>query len=274
MLTAKDRRGIWLFVCLGVTLVALFSVKIAVGSRPAPDADNCVGRSVASTVILIDRSEEISTQTLREIEARALNHILEHVQLNERVTVFNVSDISKRSLKPIVSLCRPQSRVSWVSRFYENPKMILKRFQERFIEPIRKAIDVLPENSTESPLAQAITDISLSEYLRGTSSSLLIFSDMLENTPAFSLYACASPGDVISRYRDSRRGAKERPEFHNTKVYLNLIPRLRQSAEALKCRDTLWVWFFGDNKGAGAGLEVSYLPGGEPMNGARKDSGR
>ena len=271
MLTAKDRRGIWLLVCVGAALVALFSVKIAVGSRPTPGADNCVGRSVASTVILIDRSEEISTQTLREIEARALNHILEHVQQNERVTVFNVSDISKRSLKPIVSLCRPQSSGH---RGFENPEMIRKRFQERFIDPIRTAIDVLPGNSTESPLAQAITDISLSEYLRGTSSSLLIFSDMLENTPAFTLYGCASPGDVISRYRDSRRGAKERPEFHNTKVYLHLIPRLRQSAEALKCRDTLWVWFFGDNEGAGAGLEPDYLPGGEPMNGARKESGR
>ena len=271
MPTAKDWKGIWLISGIIVVLAFFFAVKVSVGSRPTPGTDNCVGTSVASTVILFDRSEEISAQTLDEIEARALAHIRDHVQLNERVTLFNVTDLSKRSLKPIVSLCRPPDSGS---RLTENPRLIQKQYEERFIAPIKLALNTLPGSTPESPIAQAVTDVSLSVYLKAQSNSLLIFSDMLENSSAFSLYRCASAADVIARYRESRRGAKERPAFHSTKVYLNLIPRLRQTAETLKCRDTLWTWFFGDNDGPGAGLEMNYLPGGEPLKDPAKGTSR
>jgi hypothetical protein len=59
-------------------------------------------------------------------------------------------------------------------------------------------------------------------------------------------------------------GATERPTFKNTKVYLHIIPRLDIARTTLQCRDSLWVWFFGDNAGDNAGLELDYLPGGQP----------
>jgi hypothetical protein len=183
--------------------------------------------------------------------------------VNERVSLFAISDLSKKSLRPLVSLCRPPDDGN---RAIENVQLIRKRFLQNFERPIREVLSKTPGDSKESPVAQALTDISLSQYLRGSSNTLLIFSDMLEHTSKFSLYKCTSATRTVAMYRESRSGSLERPEFINTHIELNLIPRLDQAKETLKCRDKLWPWFFGNNKGNNAALDVEYLPGGTPMN--------
>ncbi len=260
MVSDKDRKG-WLMIgAVAVALAAVFAAKLALDGRPKAGQDNCVGHVSANTVIVLDQSEATSGQTVAEITARAMAHIRDHTKVNERVTVFTVSELSKSSLKPVISLCKPPEDGSVA---IENVAMIKKHFHDNFEVPIAAALNVAPGNSRESPIAQAITDISLSQYLRGESNALLVFSDMLENTSAFSLYHCSAPSEVVARYRESRHGSMERPTFKNTAVALNLIPRLDQSPTALKCRDQLWTWFFGDNAGAQAGLTVDYLPGGD-----------
>ncbi len=259
MLSKKDKQGLWVIAGVFVALLSVFGVRLAQDAKPKPGSDFCVGDVTSNTVVLIDHTERISDQTRDTIVDRTIAHLTKHVKENERVSVFTISDDSKKSLRPIVSLCRPPSDGN---RMVEDVQGIRKRFQKDFERPIKEALQVSPSNTKESPIAQAITDISLSQYLRGKSNSLLIYSDMLENTKQFSLYKCQSANDVIPGYRASRRGAKERPDFTNTRVFLNLIPRLNQSPIILKCRDTLWPWFFGNNLGSDASLIVDYLPGG------------
>ncbi len=259
MLSKKDKQGLWVMAGVFAILLSVFGIKLSQESKPKPGPDFCVGEVTDNTVVLIDHTERISDQTGDSIVDRTLSHLSKHVKENERVSVFTISDDSKKSLRPIVSLCRPPSDGN---RMVEDVQGIRKRFQRDFEGPIKLALQKAPENTKESPIAQAITDISLSQYLRGKSNSLLIYSDMLENTKQFTLYKCQSSSDVINRYRASRSGAKERPDFTNTKVYLNFIPRLDQSPNTLKCRDAFWPWFFGNNSGSGASLNIDYLPGG------------
>ena len=84
---------------------------------------------------------------------------------------------------------------------------------------------------------------------------------MLENTPKFSMYGCTDAKQAVARFRESRKGAQERPQFRNTSVSLNMIPRLDVAKPTLKCRDQVWEWFFGDNEGEGARSDIDYLPG-------------
>ena len=259
MASTKDKQGYLLIAVVGAILCAFFVFKFTQDRKPRPGVDNCVGTVTANTVIVIDLSEQMSDQTRNEIVARAMSHIRDRVAVNERVSVFTISDLSRRSLKPVESRCRPPSDAN---RLTENAEMVRKAFIQNFEKPIRQALAVPPGESKESPIAQALTDISLSHYLRAERNTLLVFSDMLENTSKYSLYGCTVPAETVARYRESRRGAQERPEFHNTQVFLNLVPRLDQPKGALKCRDQLWPWFFGDNKGATANLTVDYLPGG------------
>lgn len=267
MLTSRDKQGIWLIAAVVAVLIGLLTLKAVLDNKPKPGADNCVGAVTRNTVIVLDHTEKINHQTLEEIASRAIAHVTEHVKVNERVSVFTVSDLSKKSLKPVLSLCRPPDDGN---RAVEDVQGIRKRFQQNFAKPLRETLTTSPGDSLESPIAQALTDISLSQYLRGNQNSLLVFSDMLENTKGFSLYKCSSPADVIVRYRQSRRGAMERPEFVNTSIVLNLIPRLNQTATSIKCRDLLWSWFFGNNSGAQAGFKFDYLPGGAPMDAPSK----
>lgn len=263
MLSKKDKQGLWLILGVFLILGALLLGKMLLDGKPKPRPDNCVDIVTENTVIVLDHTEQVTEQTREEISARALAHIRENVRVNERVTVFTISDLSKKALKPVVSVCRPPDDGN---RAVENLQVIRKRFQQNFEVPVRNALGTASGDSKESPIAQALTDISLSQYLRGRSNTLLVFSDMLENTSKFSLYKCNSSAEVIARYRESRRGAMERPEFTNTAVILNFIPRFDQSKETLKCRDQLWAWFFGNNSGDNAGLTVDYLPGGPAMS--------
>lgn len=271
MATKKDKQGYWLIGGVALVLVAVLGVKATLDRAPKAQSDNCVGQPTANTVILLDYSDLVPLQTRDEIVARAMAHVRNQVAVNERVSVFTISALSKKELQPVVSLCRPPEDGN---RMVEDVSRIRRLFVERFEKPLRATLSVAPKESPESPIAQAVTDISLSQYLRGQTNTLLIFSDMLENTPRFTLYRCATPEGVVASYRQAMRGAQERPHFQNTAVSLNLVPRLDQSPQTLACRDKLWPWFFGDNEGTNAKLVVDYLPGGTPMGPATTKLGK
>lgn len=250
---------------VGVAALLLIALKASTGGPP-PDSRNCVGTPSASTVLVFDRSDNVSEQTLNEIRERARTYIRDSTELNELVSVFSISKLSKVSLVPTISVCRPRrtGNVIWT-----NPNQIARRFAETFEQPITAAIEAVQGPGPESPLSQAFVDLSLSGFLQAPRNRLLVFSDMLENTPGFSVYHCPR-NDVIEHFRESRRGAVERPKFKNTFVGLHIIPRLGVSSSTLRCRDSLWVWFFGDDAGPQAGLDRRDLPGGPTPHSAQQ----
>jgi hypothetical protein len=258
----KDRQGMALIAGVIAVVLGILVVRIVIGHQPPPLANNCVGQPTASTVILLDRSDGVSAQTVAEMQARALSFIEDSTQQNELVSIFSISDATERNLTPALSLCRPPSSGN---RLYQNDAVIHKHFIEQFETPIHTALSQLGDTASTSPLAEAITDLSDSRYLQAPVNHLLVFSDLMENTSRFSLYHCADTSAVVSAFRAARTGAHERPAFKNTAVALHLIPRLSLSPLDIHCRDRLWLWFFGDNVGSSAGLTFSYLPGGAPV---------
>ena len=257
-LTGKDKKGLLYIGLVVASLAAAVGVKLAIGTPAKPGPDGCVGKVTANTVIVLDHSESLTQQTLSEISTRALAHVLNKAQVNERVTVFNVSDHSKKQLVPTFSRCKPAQDGN---RAYENTRGLEKAFKVTFLEPLQAVLKAEPVGAKESPVAQALIDISLTHYLRGERNALLVFSDMLENTPKFSMYGCADGKQAVAKFRESRKGAQERPQFRHTSISLNMIPRLDVGKPTLKCRDQVWEWFFGDNEGAGARSDIDYLPG-------------
>jgi hypothetical protein len=243
--------------CAAVML-AVFGVKIYFDKSAKAGADNCVGEPTRNTVILLDHTDGVTDQARDEVVARAMKYIHEQVQVNEKVSIFAVTALSKKSLRPIVSLCRPPNEGN---RIVESPELIKRKFVQRFEKPVKQALSIPQSSSKESPIAQAVSDLSLSQYLRGESNALLIFSDMLEHTSRFSLYDCQQPEQVVAQYKQTIRGGKERPTFKNTLVVLNMIPRPDEVKASPLCRDKFWPWFFGDNKGSQAAVTLDYLPG-------------
>lgn len=261
-LTSKDKKGLAIWVGFGVLAVALFMAKLKADGKPKPDEFGCVVPVSSSTVIVVDHTEKVSQQTSQEIVARALAFVQNQVKPNGRVTVFSVSQVSRQNLVPSFSRCKPELDEN---RLIGSPKLSEKNYKARFLEPLTAALKVEPGDSKESPIAQALIDVSLTQYLRSNKNSLLVFSDMLEHVPAkFSMYSyptCRDRQSVVKAFRESKKGARERPTFVNTDVQLNIIPRTDVPKTALACRDHLWPWFFGDNEGKDARLTPDYLPG-------------
>ena len=193
--SAADRKGYLMIGGVAACLVALFGARFYLGAVTRADADNCVGTPTSNTVVLLDRSEWASTQTLEEIRARTLAHV-EARPANERVSVFEITDRSTGDLRPLFSRCRPK-REGEGNRAIENTRQLKTKYEQSFLEPLRNAMDTVIVGSASSPIAQTVTDLTLSQYLRGEENHLLIFSDMLENTSGFSLRNRATMVDRI-----------------------------------------------------------------------------
>jgi hypothetical protein len=257
MLTAKDKQGLRMMGTVGAILIGLMALSWYLQSQPQPADDNCIGVPRSSTVIVIDNTQEITEQTRREIIARADAYVRDSVHDNERVSIFRVSAGSEDSLVPVLSVCKPRSTGS---ALIEDERSIARRFRENFQRPLKEALEVPPAESPTSPIAAAMVDLSLSAYLRADTNRVLLFSDLLENSPGFTLYGCRDGDEAIRAFREARKGAMERPHFRNTHVFLNIIPRTDlPRSMTTACRDKFWMWFFGDN--VGGSLTPDFLPG-------------
>jgi hypothetical protein len=84
----------------------------------------------------------------------------------------------------------------------------------------------------------------------------------MEDTPTISLNACRRGEEGVAKYKESRRGALERPQFGNTAVMLNVIPKAGMTREAFNCRNYFWRWFFSNVEGKQAQVDFNYLPSG------------
>jgi hypothetical protein len=255
----KDKQGQLMIGGVVLVVVAVLALKVSNDQGPKPDPTGCLDSIPSDLVMVVDHSEGVSEQTMAEVKARALAAI-NQLPLRGRASVFTIIKDSKTALHPVFKACRPP-KGSEVSSLTANPDMVNRDYENKFLGPLKAAIEQRPSLSEESPIAQVITDLSLSEYFRSGSTRLLVFSDLLENTPAFTIYGCASGTSAVDAYRRARSGAMERPKFKNLRIDLNLIPRLNISPESVRCRAQFWNWFFGDNEGEAATLTFEELPG-------------
>lgn len=253
------RKQAWLIIGLStLSLVALLIAKAIF--TPAPVCDPSIK---SKTVILLDHSEDVSTQTMDAIISRAWQLIDEEVPEGELVSVFSLSKATKKDFKPLFSACKPKKTGS---RATEDVRRVRRDFEDKFMKPLRAELSSPILGSDESPIAQALIDLSLDD-LRFRSpelTRLAVFSDFMENTSKFSMYKCSNPVEAVNQFRASRIGAVERPQFKNLDVRMHVIPRTNINKLALQCRDRFWMWFFGDNQGTCKKdycLNPDYLPG-------------
>lgn len=245
-------------VCLVILVAVLAGPRVL--KAPKADSNGCTSDMPGRTVILMDHSEDVSKQTNDEILARVRRAVEEKIAVGELVSVFYVSELSKRNLAPVFSYCKPKSLANPLT---ESEKLVAKIYREKFIRPLEAAITAEIPGSKESPIAQALVDLSLIDQLRNDKPArILIFSDLMEYTNKFSLYKCSSAKSAIAAYRSSRGANVARPTFRNLSVELHVVPRGVVSKMSGECRDGFWAWFFGDNDGALASLERHELPGG------------
>ena len=203
-LSSLDRRGLVILSGVGVfTLVLLAAVLGVTWSRPIVGPDNCVYRDkrlltrapTDQTVILVDQSEALTETHRRFVLTFTKDYVADDTRfaVRSRIALFTFSKATFESptgprLRPTSDLCRPPSRGN---DLYENSRKITKDFYQRFLVPVTAALEesLTTEVGEQSPILETLQLISRSQEIDdGGKKTLIVVSDMLQNTPAFNQY--------------------------------------------------------------------------------------
>lgn len=204
-LSKSDRRGILILGVIGAVVVAVLATVVGVmWARPALGADNCVYQDkrllkrvpTDQTVILVDQSEAL-TETHRRFAASFIkDYVADDARfpVRSRIALFTFSKLNfesrgSPSFRPSSDLCRPPSHGN---ELYENNRKITRGFYERFLIPVTAALEesLTTEVGERSPILETLQLISRSQEIEdgGGRKTLILVSDMLQNTEAFSHY--------------------------------------------------------------------------------------
>ncbi len=193
---AQDRLGIAL-----ITLVALVIAGGGAGyfylqqSRVALDETTLCPKDGARTltVVLVDRTDPLTTIQGASLRQR-LEEIKDGIAQYGALKIYSVEPILETLLRPVVDLCNP-GRSEDIDPKFGNPRLVEKRWRERFEKPIEKLLDDLIQahEADSSPIMETVQSIAVSTF-RGNAVAeipkrLIIASDMLQHTADYSQYS-------------------------------------------------------------------------------------
>jgi hypothetical protein len=189
---------------VGAFAVVLLATVVGVTwSRPIIGPDNCVYRdrrllrrvSTDQTVILVDQSEGLTETHRRFALGFIKDYVADDARFSERsrIALFTFSKLNfespnSPSFRPGSDLCRPPSKGN---ELYENNRKITKDFYVRFLIPVTTALEesLTTEVGERSPILETLQLISRSQEIGdGGRKTLILVSDMLQNTAGFSHY--------------------------------------------------------------------------------------
>ncbi len=152
----------------------------------------------AVTVVLIDRTDALNA-VQRQSLSNHLDTIVAELPRGGGIQLFTVRPFGEL-LKPASALMCSPGRGTSASRWLENPRLVERRWQERFQTPLQRAINdaLTTQDAERSPLFEAIQSIAVTA-LSNTQQArhLVIVSDMLQNTDDLSQYNAIATFDTF-----------------------------------------------------------------------------
>lgn len=163
---------------------------------------------IEQTIVLVDATDPISPLTQKEILTR-LSDQASAVPTNGRFELRTLEPGQSRT-NQIFSLCNPGSG-SEIDGLTGNPEAARRRWEENFDQPLQNAMQRVTTGSSgdTSPIMAALQQIAVDRLTswaeREIPTRIVVVSDMIENTPDFSMYA--PEGADILAYSGSRAAA-------------------------------------------------------------------
>ena len=166
------------------------------------------GETPPHTAIVIDKTDEYSSDEADMIAA-AIRRTRDRLEIGERLTIFELDARGEFDPRGRFSLCNP-GRGSQVNPLFNNPQMIEQRYFELFERPLESMLDdlVTPKEAPASPIMEAMARLAQTEAFsnRSPRRTMVIFSDMLQNSDIFSAYG--GQNGMPERTPDARDVAK------------------------------------------------------------------
>lgn len=261
-MSLERKKAINQIILIVAVFLVLAGVKFWHESQEKPDPQTgCFEHIPGKIAILIDKTDALTFQTQIEVASRAMAAVNKYSKMGDLISVYEITQNSLSSLKPSFQMCRPKSKEE-SNELIEGGKKIDKDFKENFEKPLANLLSSITGKAQNSPIAEAIVDINLSNSMRDAKyGRIIIFSDLMQHSNNTSVYGCKNADIAINLFKSSRQGSSQRPIFNNIFVELHIIPRPKMTDQEVQCRDKFWVWFLGDMRGDNFGVERLDLPG-------------
>lgn len=192
---ARERSNYKLIVfgLFSIAAVIAVIVYLKINSPPVNDAATMcpVGGPKGHTVFLVDKSDPLTFTQNKEFKV-LYEEVVKRVPKGYLLSVYALGDDFQQTADPIIELCNPGDG-SDLSATTANPDRAGKEFKSKYFGPMLAKVSELvtsrPGNA--SPIMEMIQLVGITGFRRKDVRGprrLIIVSDMLHNTPAFSMY--------------------------------------------------------------------------------------
>lgn len=232
---------IFIVAVLGAVGYYLYTMPKSTDQATLCPADGPLGH----VVVLVDITDPYSF-IQRVAFVQALDSLSDEiVPEGYLLSVFSLGEDFQKNAEPVFERCNPGSS-DGKSELTANLKRIDKRFNESFREPILKLEEVLmaKEPAKYSPVFEMIQLASIKGFraqnVKG-SRTLIMFSDMLANTPDFSMFKGVPD---YKSFSSSSYGERSKTDLSGVKVelhYLMKYPKLQTMKQL-----NFWEEYFED----------------------------
>jgi hypothetical protein len=225
----------YLWAALGGLFVTGVIVAAAIWmlSRPAGlDKRLCPASGpTGQIVLLVDKTDPLSFTQKQAFEGLLDRLIAQRVPSGYLLSVFVLGEDYKSSPKPVFSECNPGDGAD-ASEYTANKARLKKRFETNFRQPMLALANELQatKSAKYSPIFEMLEMTSINgfrkEDVKGPR-KLIILSDMLHNTPEFSMYRDTPE---FASFHESDYGRKMSTNLNGVDVELDYLintPRLQ-----------------------------------------------
>ncbi len=190
-------------------------------------------------VLLVDKTDPLTFTQNQAFAVTLRDLITRRTPPGTLLSVFVLGEDFKATAQPLIELCNPGTGAGR-SALTSNPKQLERRYEDRFLAPLLKESEALVATtpSKTSPLFEMFQLVGINAFkahdIHG-GRRLVVMSDMLHNTPQFSMYK--GPVDYATFAR-SDYAARVRAALPGVDVEIHLLMNTPQ----LQTRRNMKFW--------------------------------
>lgn len=257
----RRRRGYAIAAALGlVVIAAVVGGTYFMASQPGElDARMCPAKGpIGHTVVLIDTTDPFTFTQRQAFSVVFKDLVRRQTPEGQLLSVFVLGEQFEENAKPVVELCNPGSDAG-KNEFTATLEKLRKTYEEGFLQPLEAQAEQLArsEPAKFSPILEMLQLASINGFRREAAKGehrLVLVSDMLHNTPQFSMYKQVPE---YSAFAASGYGQKTQLRLEGVKVELHYL----MNSPALQTRRNLQFWEAHFTKGGARIMAVRPLEG-------------
>jgi hypothetical protein len=223
----------------GIVALALFVAAIAGAGYAWFTREGAVDRATlcpqrgptGHVVVLVDKTDPLNF-TQSAAFRRMFEDLIDHrIAPGQLMSVFVLGEDYKQTATPLIELCNP-GRGEGKSDLTANTRNLEMQFRERFRERLIQQTDALmaAQSSKASPIFEMLQLVAINSFRKHAVNGprrLIVVSDMLHNTPGYSMYQSLPDFDAFTSTDYGRRTGADLNGVEVEVHYVLNMPRLQ-----------------------------------------------